>query len=901
MAAFRSEYCGLVKVDDRFLVHTDKAAMEVNIRGTVIGAQEEGGLPFWTTVLRNADLQSGAPFYVITRRKFPVKQDFIISAYQPGLGHIDELTLPDSLGDINLPRPVLLQTDGSTFIAFGKQFYRQLSYSPVVGFTEDWVRPLGFAASTAFPVNTSLFVAGTAGRVQLLDNTGSMVWSYDYPLEIRAAKATSDGYILCGRNLTGQAAVYKLKTDGSLDWSKAYQGTVFLDIAPVGSNGYAATGRDLNSQMSLTRLDAAGNVQWEQTYGDAGGTGGVAALQVLPDEGFLLLGKGLDDLHLIRTDAVGNAPDPEKVQPNGRRLTTSSLQVDFLASPTLFFDGDAPTMITRDSNMAATIFACSPWVAALDPGENLRVAANDYFPAYMNSDYRQGSQATLGPDFDRVWAVSREDIRQLRLDFMQDGILDQPVPYDILTWPGRGNTAYQLRFDMTSVQTDASKFPAPFVDVNNDGVYNVYDGDYPKMKGDHMAWWILTDSTYHLKTYSEPLVVDLPVMAYAYDCTNNTILDNTIFVEYQLINQSGQDYNEAYFGFFTDADLGCFYDDYVGSIPQQDAWFVYNEDAEDLDCQGVQGFGTNIPIETMTYLNVPMDYMLYNLSGAFGTPPLGMLGPQLPHEYYNYLQGKWRDGTRLTKGGSGYNPFSIDYTNHVFSDNPADPQGWSMCTETFGFFDRRIVSSHGPFNLPAGDTLDFQLAFTLHPDIPHPCPDISQAVVPALEILQKWADEDLLELKTQLEPVYQLVAGATLTLDAGVSGGSYQWSNGSIEPTALINSPGTYTVTITGETGCSLVEEVLVQQLSKTGQPTDRPVWELRPNPASEQVLIDCAACTGKYRASLFNAQGQLVRRSGPVNSMLRWDVAELPTGLYWVELRDTNDVPTGKRLMIQR
>ena len=77
-------------------------------------------------------------------------------------------------------------------------------------------------------------------------------------------------------------------------------------------------------------------------------------------------------------------------------------------------------------------------LGGLDQDSALHFAAST-FPSDGRSDYRPGLAQTSAADFNRVWAVSRSAIEALRQDWRDNGVIDQPVPDDLLTWPAKGN------------------------------------------------------------------------------------------------------------------------------------------------------------------------------------------------------------------------------------------------------------------------------------------------------------------------------------------------------------------------------------------------------------------------------------------------------------------------------
>jgi hypothetical protein len=266
-----------------------------------------------------------------------------------------------------------------------------------------------------------------------------------------------------------------------------------------------------------------------------------------------------------------------------------------------------------------------------------------------------------------------------------------------------------------------------------------------------------------------------------------------------------------------------------------------------------------------------------------------MSDPAAPQEYYYYLQGRWRDGTPLTGTGNGYNPGNTNEVEFAFPGNPGSPQGWTMCTAPPPQADPRMIGTHGPFDLSAGDTFNIRIGFTIHPDIPHPCPDIPSEVHPTLEQIRTWNGAGALDALPDLGQVLTLQPGQSLTLNADIPGAlAYQWSNGANASGITINQPGIYTVTVTAATGCKIEEEVLVQLSTSTQDKAPLTEWTIRPNPSSEYTWIECRECpagSGATRIVVRNAQGTALRQMETAGPILRVDAATLPAGLYWLEL----------------
>ena len=161
--------------------------------------------------------------------------------------------------------------------------------------------------------------------------------------------------------------------------------------------------------------------------------------------------------------------------------------------------------------------------------------------------------------------------------------------------------------------------------------------------------------------------------------------------------------NEFRIGFFNDMDLGCFIDDYIGCDTTLNTHYFYNKDNNDGEpqCGGIDTFGLNPPVQAVTFLNHFLSNFSYNNSDVAGS--------------YAFF-GEWANGARITYGGTGYNPNSTDFVNHVFPDNPNDPDGWSMMTEAdlFPIVDRRSIGTAGPFVFPKNGQIVLDVAYSYH-------------------------------------------------------------------------------------------------------------------------------------------------------------------------------------------
>ena len=889
-------FCQLVFEDGQFLIKSSSQLFRVNTMGEITGNLR---LPnsniFMAAALERYAAGTGHPYFIIAHRNISPDQGYTLAEYRPGKGLFQETVFQDSLGSISNLRPKIVALNDSIFVVFGGKFYRKIKFSPNAGFAEIWNHPLPSPVADALLYNNQMVVADDAGTVYALDTDGNTLWSKSTGFVFRTLRPVSGGWIGCVRN-TADATIVKLDPGGDVLWNKTTADAGYFEAAGTPDGGFVVAGTSDAARITLVKFNFAGDQLWKQEYSGGAGTG----VLTTAGGGFVVMGRKNANLYLIRTNENGDAPPLEEALIESRQIKTAGIAATLSPSPSLFFNDNDATLISPPDS-AATVLSFAPWIGGLDETGQLRMATATYAP-YVEPDYRSGFRDGRAPDFNRVWLAKRDEINLLRLDFGPDQTLDQQVPFDLLTWPAKGNPHFRYNLDFSPVETDAMLFPAPFTDANGDGIYNVYDGDYPRIRGEQMAWWILTDSTAHESTQGNILGVDLGVSAYVFGCTQNTTVEQSLFVDLEVVNRSQTDYQNTFLGFFTDPDLGCFEDDFFGSLPDNNTFYIYNlDDTDDVCPAGIKGFGSNIPVQTVTFMNQSLDRIIYFNNPVIGNPLPATADPGTINEYYNLLQGKWVDGTPLTTGGTGYNPGSTDYANHAFPGNPSNLQGWSMCTAPPPYNDQRIISSHGPFSFASGDTFRISTAFTLHFNVPLSCPNIQTFVKPQIEQLQQGYDDGSLAAAVDLGGVVLLPAGGQLTLNAGVPGAvSYLWSTGANTPVIDVNTPGEYSVVVTLASGCQITDKVLVQLDTRTSQPGEIPSWSVAPNPVGDMAWVECAGCRDeRLEVVVRNAQGAWLATESGQNKRVRLEMGNRPPGFYWLELWQSGRFLGARKLVL--
>ena len=454
------------------------------------------------------------------------------------------------------------------------------------------------------------------------------------------------------------------------------------------------------------------------------------------------------------------------VQDCNTSLATAQLDVNNalanLGHSNAIWEGDY--QIPSSPIPVSSLFTGSLWLGGVDPAGNLKVAANTYGYTVANSDFFPGplnsSDGTVSfetcTNFDRHWTITHLELLDFLADIV-DGSIDNEHPA-IYSWPGKNNP-HSEEFNGFELPDEAL---APFVDSNADGIYNPDDEDFPLFKGDKAIWWVFNDAgNIHSSTQGDPIEAEVQIMAYAFNRPDDEAIHNTTFYDFKVINKDIEQIDSLSAALFLDTDLGCYTDDYVGCIPEENLVFAYNADAVDgnnLNCTcpaGINTYCQEIPLFGAKLIKGPnkevggeevgiTSFLGYYNTSVNNPPTPG--DPGNAQQYYSMMTGSWPDGTPITEGETGYGgdiPTPI-----MFPDNPSDTSGWSMCQESLEEGDMRMVVSSGGILLNPGEAIDFTYALIWVPGVEHPCPDIT----PLIEAGQ--AAEELFNEVTSIEQAF---------------------------------------------------------------------------------------------------------------------------------------------------
>ena len=281
-------------------------------------------------------------------------------------------------------------------------------------------------------------------------------------------------------------------------------------------------------------------------------------------------------------------------------------------------------------------------------------------------------------------------------------------------------------------------FGAPYVDVNNNGIYEPFI-DTPGVRGaDMTVFECITDGFEETHSTGEgfgggtlPLYTEIHFIAWSY---NKPGLEDVQFLKWIVINKNNSLWDSAYFSIVCDPDLGYSSDDYVGCDTTRNMSYCYNGDNDD-DEEQPYSYGLNPPAVGFDLLkgpvnrnvNPPVVYNASSLTYFLSTSTPGPACEEDPNgeQYpaYQMMKGYKKDGTPWVIPNS--NPPQT--TKYCYSGDPETQAGW---TESKGSVqncggslygntisvnpvgDRRIVmsSGSGDFKIHPGDTQTVMIA-----------------------------------------------------------------------------------------------------------------------------------------------------------------------------------------------
>ena len=135
------------------------------------------------------------------------------------------------------------------------------------------------------------------------------------------------------------------------------------------------------------------------------------------------------------------------------------------------------------------ISMASAWFMGKNENDQIKASINYeiYYPytAHFNGPY-SATDSYLSADYltkykNNQWRCTKEEVI-FHIDNHTHP--NYTIPDNIANWPGNGDTTLGVAFQL-----------APFVDINDNGVYEPELGEYPCFKGDEAIYTILNDNT----------------------------------------------------------------------------------------------------------------------------------------------------------------------------------------------------------------------------------------------------------------------------------------------------------------------------------------------------------------------------------------------------------------------
>jgi hypothetical protein len=398
-----------------------------------------------------------------------------------------------------------------------------------------------------------------------------------------------------------------------------------------------------------------------------------------------------------------------------------------------------------------SVFSHTVWIGGINDGDTLCTAAECYRQTgadFFVGPITNGFDSNYYINWNRVWKLDKEQIRYHINNWNQPAYSSIDA---IKNWPANGDIAL-----------GQSPQIAPFYDKNTNGTYEPMQGDYPLIRGDQAVFFVFNDvKNIHTESKGYPLGIEIHGMAYGYNRPDDSTLNNTLFMHYDIINRSESNYHDTYFGFFTDFDLGLASDDFIGSDVTNGMMYCYNGTSTDGTGQPAS-YGEHPPAIGLKVIGGPflepdgidnpsgecgyslnglnfgdnvVDNERFGMTNFFCLNNSGnwyMTDPEVAIQYYNYMISYWMDGTQMLYGGNGHIttggvgpecnfmfPGNSDTicnlgTNGIPPNGGYNQNGYYWTENTTGNEpgDRRGVASVGPFNFSAGETVPLDYCFS---------------------------------------------------------------------------------------------------------------------------------------------------------------------------------------------
>lgn len=371
-------------------------------------------------------------------------------------------------------------------------------------------------------------------------------------------------------------------------------------------------------------------------------------------------------------------------------LNANNVSATVSANGTLFSGG----LETPKNSGKNAISVAQFWIGGKNNGNvhvaaqlNDSLAAHDFWAGPLNTTSGTAADSNT---WNVIAKVSKNDVEQHIANYKKDGY---SMPAGIENWPGSSPTGQGF-----------AQVLAPFVDFNSNKIYEPEKGEYPYIRGDEAAYFVVNDNANnHFVSGGLPLGVEVHGMVYQY--ANTPDVENTVFLQLSFINRSANNYDSVFAGIWADFALGDPTDNYISSAPNRSAFFAYNGDTLDGT---VEGYGNNPPAQAVVFLSPKLQH---TIEIASDNSVRGL--PQTPLHFYNYLKRNWKDNSKLVEGFNGYSGGGGTPADFIYDGDPCNTgnPGWTEFGSALPWGKRTMLGSFGPVSLSAGAVLQMDVAF----------------------------------------------------------------------------------------------------------------------------------------------------------------------------------------------
>lgn len=394
----------------------------------------------------------------------------------------------------------------------------------------------------------------------------------------------------------------------------------------------------------------------------------------------------------------------------------------------LFYRGEPHVYEVPKGSGSNAIFASGIWIAGQVNGQ-LRASASRYgeWELWAGPLDENGNPPVDCTVYDRVYKVSRTDVENYDVNGSAiPDLRDWPTGLGAPTLAPLDNGVDDDEDGEVDEEGETIKFDVTVpLAQRGSRTIDLAAGERPALLGDQTIWWVMNDrGAVHESTDAPPIGVEVHGTAFGFNTAGD--IGNTTFYKFNIIYKGTETLQNAYVGIFSDPDLGDFADDYVGSDSTLGLGYVYNADNSD---ESGEGYGSPPPAAGYDFFQGPIvpspgdtahvsgravpdfknlsmtSFVYYNNGGGVNEDPA------TGEDYYNYMQGRWKDGRRIRFGGDGFETGVTDMeTSFMYPGDPETGQGWSEFNPAADGTappntpaDRRFVMSTGPFSIEPGD------------------------------------------------------------------------------------------------------------------------------------------------------------------------------------------------------